>query len=186
MASPKLGLLVLLALVACGTNAPWQPHAQLAPKPGTQLRAPNDQALLVVMMKNAQSSGGAYAVFEREGIVAEFDETLAAWTVKALRPGLHQLYVHRARSCMRIDANVVEGKIYVLDLNPTDVAWESPGREDPARALAYLPYVALDAPERELANHAPEMRDCMQRADARAAKTSPHAAGYEEIDFTSR
>jgi hypothetical protein len=78
-------LLVPLVVTGCGERAPWQAHVAIAPKPGTQLRAPTDQALLVVIVKNTQATGsGAYAVFEREGMVAQFEESLAAWTVKAL------------------------------------------------------------------------------------------------------
>jgi hypothetical protein len=184
-------ILLVLFVAACGEPVSWQAHAAIAPKPGTQLRAPSDQALLIVIVKNAQATGtGAYAVFERDGMVAQFDDRLAAWTVKALKPGLHRLYVRAAASdsCARVDADLREGKIYVLDLNAKDAAtWETPGKENPAGALADLPYVALDAgaADRELVTRASQVRDCIEHADAKA-KARPHDAGYEQIDFMPR
>jgi hypothetical protein len=199
----KLSILVVL-LGACAYK-PWSTHSTIAGKPASPLHADPDQALLVVLVNSPQGSGnGGYTAFERDGSelnpVAQVDEKLAAWTVRPMKPGHHEVYVRTWTSafCSRHDADFVAGKIYVLALNPTAAEHiglvGSNGNLIPRAGfqpieggpLAFHPYVAMDdtAARNELASHRSQVNECIKSGDKNHPAIPAYSAGQDEIDFT--
>ena len=197
----------VVALTGCsgiGAYRPWAPHVTAAPKPGSPIRAPEGKALVVVVQAKPPGSGnGAYTVFANRTPVAQFEPETASWTTSAIEPGEHHFYVRTWTSdfCVRVDAQLAAGKVYVLDLAPQNaqsvaLAGTNPNiyasaafRDSPAAgALAYFPYVALDvdAARKELAEHETQVADCMGHADSIFGQAkAPVAAtiGFDEIDL---
>jgi hypothetical protein len=198
----------VVALTGCngiGAYRPWAAHVTAAPKPGSPIRAPEGKALvLVVQAKPPGSGNGAYTVFANRVPVAQFEPETASWTSSVLEPGEQHFYVRTWTSefCVRVDAQLAAGKVYVLGLNPEDaksapLAGTNPNifasaafRDSPAAgALAYFPYVALDvdAARKELKEHETQVADCMGHADSVFGQPKAPAMptiGFDEIDLS--
>jgi hypothetical protein len=204
-ASAALVAALLATQITACAYKPWTVSAAAAPKPASPIKAESDSATLVVRVLNAQGSGnGGYTVFERGAPVAQFDESIAGWTTTVIKPGLHHFYLRTWTSdfCRRVDANIVAGKVYVLDLNPANT--DRPGllgnngniypmggfssdQGKLAGPLYFLPYVRMDdgAAKAELAGHKSQVDKCIQSADEYQAKIAEvYEGGFEQVDFS--
>ncbi len=201
-----------LVLAAGSTSAcafkPWTTHAVVVPtKPPSPLRAEPGAALLVVAIVQPQGGGnGGYTVFEPDGtVVAQFEETMTGWSTMPLQPGAHRFYLRTWTSdfCMRLDAKLEPGKVYLLTLNP-DLGGGGPMamgnifskaafvRPEPGKMpggpLHSFPYVTFDkaAAGAEVIEHRDQMQVCIEKADelrASASDSSVHEGGFDYIDF---
>ncbi len=198
------GIVALTGCSGIGAYRPWTPHVKAAAKPGSPIRAPEGKALVVVVQAKPPGSGnGAYTVFANRAPIAQFEPDTASWTTSVLEPGEHHLYVRTWTSdfCVRVDAQLAAGKVYVLDLSPEDahsapLAGTNPNlfasaafRDKPAAgALVYFPYVALDvdAAKKELVDHEKQLAECMGHADSifGQPKAVAPTVGFDEIDLS--